>query len=151
MDSIGTLALATTVLALQPPAALAAIPMITTDEFTIILRDSARSIQRVEFAGPKSEVVTVILQDGTTFGIQDVVESPTDPRSPLKIAAYCRENAVPTKFVDLEAVLAKAPKKKKRYTNQRVVEAAEKEKEKQARMEQDEQNRLAELAKFSSE
>jgi hypothetical protein len=79
--------------------------------------------------GPKSENVIVKLVDGTNFGIKDVVESPTDPRSPLKVAAACRESGVRTKFVDLEAVLASAPKKKKLYTNQRVQEAAEKEKD----------------------
>ncbi|EEC49417.1 predicted protein [Phaeodactylum tricornutum CCAP 1055/1] len=122
-----------------------AIPMVTADEFNIILRDSSRSITRVEFSGPKSETVTVRLVDGTAFGIKDIVESSTDPRSPLKIAAACRESGVPSKFVELEAVLANAPKKKKLYTNQRVAEANEKEKERLARIAQDEENRLAEL------
>lgn len=67
------------------------IPVITTDEFLIILRDSAKSIQRVEFSGPKAETVRVKLIDGTQFGLSDVVESSTDPRSPLKVQAACRE------------------------------------------------------------
>lgn len=67
------------------------VPMLTTKEFLIILRDSAKSIQRVEFSGPKAETVRVKLIDGTSFGISDVIESPTDPRSPLKVQAACRE------------------------------------------------------------
>lgn len=129
-------------------ARAAAIPMVTTDEFLIILRDSSRSIQVVEFSGPKSETVMVKLVDGTVFGIKDVVESPTDPRSPLRIAAYCRENQVPTRFLTIEAALASAPRRKKVYTNQRVAEANEKEKERVARMQADEQARLAELYKM---
>jgi hypothetical protein len=125
-----------------------AIPMVTTDEFLIILRDSVRSIQVVEFSGPKSETATVKLVDGTVFGIKDVIESPTDPRSPLRIAAYCRENQVPTRFLTIEAALASAPRRKKVYTNQRVAEANEKEKERAARMDADEQARLAELYKM---
>ena len=125
--------------------------MVTTTEFTTILRDSARSISRVEFSGPRSETVTVRLIDGTAFGISDAIESPTDPRSPLKIAAACRESGVPTKFVELEAVLANAPKRKKVYTNERVLEAAEKEKERQARMQKDEEDRLAALYKMEQE
>lgn len=128
--------------------ALAAIPMVTTDEFNVILRDSARSIDVVEFSGGKSENVVVKLVDGTSFGIKDVIESPTDPRSPLKISAACRENKVPTRFLDLEAMLASAPKKKKAYTNPRVQEAERKEKEKALRMQQDEELRLAELARM---
>lgn len=67
------------------------IPMLTTDEFFIILRDSSKSIQRVEFSGPKAETVLVKLIDGTKFGLSDIIESSTDPRSPLKIQAACRE------------------------------------------------------------
>jgi hypothetical protein len=122
--------------------------MVTTDEFLVILRDSARSIQVVEFSGPKSETATVKLVDGTNFGIKDVIESPTDPRSPLRIAAYCRENQVPTRFLTIEAALSKAPRRKKVYTNQRVAEANEKEKEREARMRADEEARLAELYKL---
>lgn len=67
------------------------IPMLSTDEFMVIVRDSARSIQRVEFSGPSSETVRVLLIDGTVFGLNDVIESPVDPRSPLKVQAACRE------------------------------------------------------------
>ena len=125
-----------------------AIPMITTDEFRIILRDSAQTIKVVEFTGPKSETVTVKLVDGTSFGISDVVESAVDPRSPLKISALCRENLVATKFATLEAALAGAPKKKKMYTNERVQIAAEKEKARKERMEADEAERLAQLYSY---
>mmetsp|Transcript_30571 Transcript_30571/g.57262 ORF Transcript_30571/g.57262 Transcript_30571/m.57262 type:complete len:238 (-) Transcript_30571:94-807(-) len=128
-----------------------AVPMVSVDEFGIILRDSPLSVQVVEFSGPKSENVVVKLVDGTTFGIKDIVESSTDPRSPLKVAAACRESGVKTKFVDLEAVLAAAPKKKKLYTNQRVQEAQEKEKERLERIRQDEEARLAQLAKMEQE
>jgi hypothetical protein len=127
------------------PALASTTPMVTTDEFLIILRDSARSIQVVEFSGPKSETATVKLVDGTAFGIKDVIESPTDPRSPLRIAAYCRENQVPTRFLTIEAALAKAPRRTKVYTNQRVAEANEREKERVARMAADEQARREEL------
>ena len=129
------------------PQVAMAIPMVTADEFDIILRDSPFSIQVVEFSGPKSETVTVRLVDGTIFGIQGVVESPTDPRSPLKVAAACRENNVKTKFVELESFLSTMPKKKM-YTNQRVQEAQAKERERQLRMQQDEEERLAELRRM---
>jgi hypothetical protein len=128
---------------LHDPSPALAIPMVTTSEFSVILHDSARSIVRVEFYNPAQ--VVVVLADGTRFGLSDVIESPIDPRSPLKIVAMCRENGVPTKFVDLEAALAAAPKRKRQYSNERVKEAAAKEQEKRMRMEQDEQDRLASL------
>jgi len=128
-----------------------AIPMITSDEFAIVLRDSALSIQQVEFSGPRSETVIVRLVDGTTFGIKDIVESSVDPRSPLKIAAACRESGVKTRFVELESILANAPKKKKMYTNQRVQDAAEKEREKQERIRQDEEERIRQVRKMEAE
>lgn len=122
--------------------------MVSPDEFNIILRDSARSIRVVEFTGPKSETITVRLVDGSSFGIKDIIESSVDPRSPLKISAACRENKVPTKFPELEALLAnQSPSKKKIYSNSRVAEAAAKEKDKKIRMEQDEVDRLAALYK----
>ncbi|KAL7560574.1 hypothetical protein ACA910_001439 [Epithemia clementina (nom. ined.)] len=127
------------------------LPLITTQEFGILLRESAQAIQVVEFSGPKSETVIVQLVDGTAFGLSDVVESPVDPRSPLKVAAMCRENRVPAKFVFLEAALKSAPKKNVLYTNERVLEAAEKEKEKQARMQQDETERLAQLYRMQQQ
>ena len=122
-----------------------AVPMISTNEFNTIIRDSSRSIEIVEFSGPKSETVQVKLVDGTTFGINDVVESSTDPRSPLKVAAMCKANQIPYKFINIEAVLNAAPRKKKVYTNERVLQAAEKEKEKAIRMEQDEMLRQEQL------
>lgn len=128
-----------------------AVPMISTDEFRVILRDSAQAIQVVEFTGPQSEIVTVKLVDGSSFALNDVVESAVDPRSPLKIAAMCRENLVKTKFSTLEAALAGAPKKKKMYTNERVQIAAEKEKARKERMEEDEADRLSKLYKYEAE
>ena len=145
----GMAALTSTFLMQTNPAN--AIPMITTDEFRIILRDSAQAIKVVEFSGPKSDVVTVKLVDGTSFGLSDVIESPVDPRSPLKIAAMCRENLVATKFSYLEAALSSAPKKKKIYSNERVQIAAEKEKARKERMEQDEADRLAKLYQYELE
>jgi hypothetical protein len=131
-------------LTLTPPPAFS-IPMVSTDEFNSIIRDSARSIQMVEFSGPKSESVVVILIDGTNFGIGDVIESSTDPRSPLKIAAMCKANQIPYKFVNFESMLNATPRKKKMYTNARVLEAAEKQKDKAIRMQQDEELRQQEL------
>ena len=82
------------------------IPMITLDEFLIILRDSARSIQRVEFSGPKAETIRVRLIDGTSFGISDIIESPTDPRSPLKVQAACRESKGTCPFMFVHFLLS---------------------------------------------
>ncbi len=137
-------------LVLRGQAALA-IPMVKTDEFEKILRDSGRSIQIVEFAGTSGETITARLVDGTTFGVADVIESPTDPRSPLKIAALCRQYKVPTKFVAFDAVLATTPKKKKVYMNSIVQKAAEKEVLKIERMKQDEEERLAALYQMEEE
>jgi hypothetical protein len=128
-----------------------AIPMVKTDEFENILRDSGRSIQIVEFAGTTGETITVTLVDGTTFGISDIIESPTDPRSPLKISAMCRQYKVPTKFVAFDAILATTPKKKKVYMNSIVQKAAEKEVLKIERMKQDEEERLAALYQMETE
>jgi hypothetical protein len=96
--------------------------------------------------GPKSENILVKLVDGTNFGIKGIIESSTDPRSPLKVAAACRESGVRTKFVDLEAILASSPKKKKLYANKRVQEAQQKEREQLERIRRDEEERLAKLA-----
>jgi hypothetical protein len=143
---VGTVATLSSASLVAP--SFAAIPMVTTEEFETIVRDSQRSIKIVEFTGPKSETVTVRLVDGTAFGIKDVIESSTDPRSPLKISAVCRQNVVPTSYPDLERILAAAPSKKKMYTNERVQKAAALEQEKKERMEKDEEDRLAALAKY---
>mmetsp|Transcript_29998 Transcript_29998/g.39263 ORF Transcript_29998/g.39263 Transcript_29998/m.39263 type:complete len:242 (-) Transcript_29998:32-757(-) len=130
------------------PNPAGAIPMATTSEFEGLLKGGAKSVQIVEFNGVKSEIVTVKLVDGTVFGISDVIESPYDPRSPLKIAATCREYKIPTKFVGLESVLSSTSttsKKKQVYMNNRVLEAAKKEKEKKERMAQDEEDRLRQI------
>mmetsp|Transcript_16554 Transcript_16554/g.21661 ORF Transcript_16554/g.21661 Transcript_16554/m.21661 type:complete len:213 (+) Transcript_16554:109-747(+) len=134
-----------------PSPAFAAMPMVTTDEFSTLLKDSAQAVQVVEFSGPKSETIIVRLVDGTSFGIKDIVESSVDPRSPLKIAAICRENRVKTKFLVLAAALENAPKRKVLYTNERVLEAAEKEKAKAARIAKDEEARMAELFRMQEE
>lgn len=127
------------------------IPLVTAPEFYSIANDSANSIAVVEFSGPKSETIRVKLLDGTIFGIKGIVESSTDPRSPFKIAAVCRENKIPTKFKDLELALQNSGgKKKANYANSRVQEAAIKNQEKAKRMQQDEENRLAELARQQS-
>lgn len=128
-----------------------AIPMLKTSEFEVIMRDSPYSIQVVEFSGPKSETVTVRLVDGTSFGIKDVVESSIDPRSPLKIAATCRENQVKTRFVDLESFLSTTPKKKTLYTNERVQVAQQKEREKAERLRKDEEERLEALRRLDEQ
>jgi len=143
---LGVLAGGTLLVTAASPAH--ALPMVTPEEFDIILRDSARSIDQVEFSGPKSETVVVRLVDGTAFGIKGVIESSTDPRSPLKIAAACKAYNVPARFVDLESVLAASPRKKKMYTNTRVLEAAAKEEEKKVRLQQDEAIRQSELAQM---
>ena len=122
-----------------------AIPMATFDEFGTVLRDSPLSIQVVEFSGPRSETVVVKLVDGTVFGIKDIIESPSDPRSPLKVVASCREANVKTRFVDLEAVLAASPRKKKMYTNERVQKAYELQAAQKERMRLDELDRLAQV------
>lgn len=105
----------------------------------------------VEFAGTTGDQVTVRLVDGTVFGIADIIESPTDPRSPLKIAAMCRLYKVPTKFLALESALAGTPKRKKVYMNSIVQTAAEKTVLKNERMRQDEEARLAELYKMEED
>lgn len=123
-----------------------AIPMATVDEFESILRDSPLSVQIVEFSGPRSESVVVKLVDGTAFGIKGIIESPTDPRSPLKVAAACREANVKTKFVDFEAMLAGSTKKKKMYTNERVQKAYELQAAQKERIRLDELERLRQVA-----
>ena len=51
----------------------------------------------------------------------------------------------------MEAILATAPKKTKMYTNQRVQDAAAKEKERLERLAKDEEERLAQLYKMEQE
>lgn len=122
-----------------------AMPMASVEEFNTVVRDSPLSIQVVEFSGPRSETIVVKLVDGTVFGIKDVIESPSDPRSPLKVVAACRDNNVKTKFVDLEAVLASAPRKKKMYTNERVQKAYELQAQQKERIRLDELDRLEQV------
>lgn len=144
-------AAAAVLLVTNTAAPVYAIPMVTTEEFESIIRDSSKSIQMVEFAGTNGEVVTVRLLDGTTFGLSDVVESPVDPRSPLKVRATCRAFNVPTKFTAFDGVLAAAPKKKKVYMNKIVQRAEERSVLQAERMRADEEERLAELYQMEEE
>ena len=143
----GAFVAATTVFA--PPSL--AIPSVTVSEFEQIVRNSARSVQIVEFAGPKGDIVTVRLVDGTSFGLSDVIESATDPRSPLKLLATLRSYKIPTKFMTLENALSNTKTKRKNYSNERVQLAAEKEKEKAERLAQDAAEREAELYRMKEE
>ena len=150
---------ASSVLLLLPSASDATateiIPSVTSAEFDAILKDSAKSILAVELSGPKSETAIVRLVDGTTFTISDLVESSTDPRSPLKLVARCRLYKIPIKNIGLLSALSgegslisDSGKKKKSYMNPRVQEAEKKEKEKRERMAEDERDRLEELYKM---
>ena len=132
---------ATTVLRPLPVWAMASV---SVSEFDELLRDASKSIRVVELTGPKSETVIVTLVDGTQFRLSDVVESSTDPRSPLKVVATCRSYGVQTSFPDLNKSLA-GTKNRKLYRNAQVQKAAELEEEKRKRMEQDEQDRLKQL------
>lgn len=131
------------------------IPSVTSSEFDVILKDSAKSISIVELSGPKSETAIVKLVDGTTFTISDLVESSTDPRSPLKLVARCRLYKIPVKNTGLisavsgdGSTISKSGRKKKSYKNSRVQEAEKKEKAKRERMAEDERERLEELYKM---
>ena len=152
----------TTPLFFTQTAQAASIPSVSSEEFDSILRTSSKSISLVQLSGPKSETCLVTLVDGTTFSISDLVESPTDPRSPLKLVARCRLYNVPVKNVGLLSALGvidsdssvkigESGKKKKNYSNERVRIAEEKEKEKRARMEEDERERLEELYRLQGE
>mmetsp|Transcript_5358 Transcript_5358/g.8797 ORF Transcript_5358/g.8797 Transcript_5358/m.8797 type:complete len:210 (-) Transcript_5358:34-663(-) len=134
-----------------PQPAFAALSTVNTEEFEVILRDSGRSIQIVEFAGTTGDQVTVKLVDGTLFGISGIIESPSDPRSPLKIAAMCRQYKVPTKFLAMESALEGTPRKKVVYMNNIVQTAQEKNVLKAERMRQDEEARVAAVLKMEQE
>eukprot|EP01082_Thalassiosira_pseudonana_P012417 g11312.t1 g11312 contig5:582333-583130(-) len=147
-------------LLLLPSASNAAtVPSVTSSEFDIILKDSAKSILVVELSGSKSETAIVKLVDGTTFSISDLVESSTDPRSPMKLVARCRLYNVPIKNVGLMSALSgdsglkigESGKKKRVYMNENVQKAEVKEKEKRERMAEDERERLAELYRMEGE
>ena len=79
---------------LADPQVATAIPGVTVAEFDTILKTSAKSVQLVQFSGPKSENAVVTLIDSTQFIITDLFESSTDPRSPLKLLATCRSYGV---------------------------------------------------------
>ena len=86
---------------------------------------------------------------GTAFTISDLVESSTDPRSPLKLVARCRLYKIPVKNTGLISVLnaeiSDSGKKKKSYMNPRVQEAEKKQQAMRERMAEDERDRLEEL------
>ena len=146
LASVAVTSMASSALLLPNVASAESLPSVTVTEFQEIIRDSAKSIKIVEFSGPRSEQAVAYLVDGTKFAITGLIDSPSDPRSPLKLAAICRASKIPTKFLTLElAISASGAKKKKSYANSRVQEAAAKEREKKARIEADEQERLAEL------
>ena len=79
---------------LADPQVANAIPGVTVAEFETIMKTSAKSVQLVQFSGPKSENAVVTLIDSTQFIITDLFESSTDPRSPLKLLAICRSYGV---------------------------------------------------------
>ena len=146
LASVAVTSMASSALLLPNVASAESLPSVTVTEFQEIIRDSAKSIKIVEFSGPRSESAVAYLVDGTKFAITGLIDSPSDPRSPLKLAAICRASKIPTKFLTLElAISASGAKKKKSYANSRVQEAAAKERGKKARIEADEQERLAEL------
>merc|ERR1712157_127667 len=93
----------------------------------------------------KNEKCIVKLVDGTTFSISDLVESSVDPRSPLRLVSICRDFGIKVRFTGFEEALSGVQKKKKVYSNKRVLEAAEKEKAKMERMRRDEEDRLKAL------
>lgn len=136
------------------PKIALAIPGVTVAEFESILKDSAKSVSLVEFSGAKNDQALVTLIDGTQFKIIDLYESSTDPRSPLKLIATCRAYKIPTKSKGLEeavmSMTSSGSKKKKVYMNSRVKLAAELEAEKKIRLEEDERERLAELARMQN-
>jgi len=133
----------------------AALPSVTVTEFETILKDSSRSVKTLEFYGAKSETGIVTLVDGTTFGISDLYESSTDPRSPLRLAATCRLYNVPTKNVGMSNALTEltnpGSRKKKVYMNDNVRSAEVKNKEKALRMEEDERLRQEEIIAQAAE
>mmetsp|Transcript_38552 Transcript_38552/g.44926 ORF Transcript_38552/g.44926 Transcript_38552/m.44926 type:complete len:281 (-) Transcript_38552:435-1277(-) len=122
---------------------------ITTDEFETLLKDSAKSVLQIEFSTPTSEKAEVTLIDGTTFQISDLLESPYDPRSPLRLAARCRDYNVKVKTQLTQVSLnAGGGTKKRVYMNDRVKEAARKEEEKRIRLIEDEEERLKEVGAY---
>jgi len=151
LDTIATVSCGICATILLPDNAFA-MSGVTVAEFEILVRDSAKSIKSVVFSGPKGETAVVTLADDTQFAITDLIESSIDPRSPLKLAATCRLNNVPTKFSTYEdAVRSASPgsKKKKVYMNKRIQRADQLNKEKKIRMAQDEVERLEELERIS--
>ena len=138
----------------ESPQQITTVPMVTVAEFEKILSSSAKSVKRVDFysysVSDQRAVVTLV--DGSTFGLSDLIESSTDPRSPLKLVATLKGYNVPYKFPLLEAALSRTETsgKRKLYLNEAATVAAEKQKEKLNRMAQDEEDRKAEVLKNKS-
>ena len=129
------------------------IPMVSLEEFEKILKTSAKSVQLVELYSysNKSQTAIVTLVDGAVFGISDLVESSTDPRSPLNLVATLRGYNVPYKFPLLEAALSKTETsgKRKVYLNEAAIVAGKKEEAKRKRIANDEVDRLAAVRKLN--
>lgn len=117
------------------------LPMVTVAEFETILKSSSKSIQGVELFSysPTDQRAIVTLVDGTKFGLSNLmVESPTDPRSPLKLVSTLQRYNVPYKFPLIEEALSKySQTKRKLYLNDAEKEALRKEEEKRERIAKD--------------
>mmetsp|Transcript_23221 Transcript_23221/g.50295 ORF Transcript_23221/g.50295 Transcript_23221/m.50295 type:complete len:226 (+) Transcript_23221:94-771(+) len=152
---LSSLLAASSTLFLLPTITNAETLSISSDEFDVILKDSAKSILTVELSGPKSETAIVKLVDGTTFTISDLVESSVDPRSPLKLVARCRLYKIPVRNTGMVSavtgegnIISSSGKKKKNFANPRVQKAEALNVKKRERMAEDERERLEELYKM---
>eukprot|EP00590_Aulacoseira_subarctica_P012294 CAMPEP_0172417822 /NCGR_PEP_ID=MMETSP1064-20121228/4316_1 /TAXON_ID=202472 /ORGANISM="Aulacoseira subarctica , Strain CCAP 1002/5" /LENGTH=189 /DNA_ID=CAMNT_0013156355 /DNA_START=150 /DNA_END=719 /DNA_ORIENTATION=+ len=138
----------------EAPQLMTTVPMVTVAEFEKILSSSSKSVRRVDFysysVSDQRAVITLV--DGSTFGLSDLIESSTDPRSPLKLVATLKGYNVPYKFPLLEAALSRTETsgKRKLYLNEAATVAAKKTEEKRERMAQDEEDRKAEVLKNKS-
>lgn len=121
------------------------LPMVTVAEFETILKSSAKSIKIVELFSysPSDQRAIVTLVDGSTFGLSNLmVDSPTDPRSPLKLASTLQRYNVPYRFPLIEEAVSKysqTSKKRKLYLNEGEREAMKKQEAKRERMAKDEE------------
>jgi hypothetical protein len=117
------------------------LPLVTVAEFETILKSSSKSIQRVELFSysPTDQRAIVTLVDGSKFGLSNLmVESPTDPRSPLKLVSTLQRYNVPYRFPLIEEALSKySQTKRKLYLNDAEREALRKEDEKRERIAKD--------------
>lgn len=97
------------------------LPLITVAEFETIFKSSSKSIQRVELFSysPMDQRAIVTLVDGSKFGLSNLmVESPTDPRSPLKLVSTLKRYNIPYRFPLIEEASSKySQTKRKLYLN----------------------------------